>query len=117
MALPLVLGGIALAAVGYGLNEYCSKEGCFSQKDNIDNKKNEDMDLDREIEELGDLIDVADEFGDILDIIDEKLNDGLDKIEALVDGNMDPDEKVNERKEEARKKLIRGVLDEFKKSL
>ena len=26
--LPLVLGGIALAAVGYGLKEYCEEEGC-----------------------------------------------------------------------------------------
>ncbi|MEA2047775.1 MAG: hypothetical protein U9O64_04930 [Campylobacterota bacterium] len=28
MMLPLVLGGIALAAVGYGLKEYCESEGC-----------------------------------------------------------------------------------------
>lgn len=27
--LPLVLGGIALAAVGYGVKEYCESEGCF----------------------------------------------------------------------------------------
>jgi hypothetical protein len=26
--LPLVLGGIALAAVGYGMKEYCESEGC-----------------------------------------------------------------------------------------
>jgi hypothetical protein len=26
--LPLVLGGIALAAVGYGVKEYCENEGC-----------------------------------------------------------------------------------------
>jgi len=26
--LPLVLGGIALAAVGYGVKEYCESEGC-----------------------------------------------------------------------------------------
>ena len=26
--IPLVLGGIALAAVGYGLKEYCEEEGC-----------------------------------------------------------------------------------------
>jgi len=26
--LPLVLGGIALAAVGYGVKEYCDSEGC-----------------------------------------------------------------------------------------
>jgi len=26
--LPLVLGGIAIAAVGYGLKEYCEEEGC-----------------------------------------------------------------------------------------
>ena len=26
--LPLVLGGITLAAVGYGVKEYCESEGC-----------------------------------------------------------------------------------------
>ena len=27
--LPVVLGGIALAAVGYGVKEFCESEGCF----------------------------------------------------------------------------------------
>ena len=26
--LPIVLGGIALAAVGYGVKEFCESEGC-----------------------------------------------------------------------------------------
>ncbi len=31
--LPAVLGGVALAAVGYGIKKYCEEEGCFLDED------------------------------------------------------------------------------------
>lgn len=36
--LPLVLGGIALAAVGYGVKEYCEEEGCPSDENNTSSR-------------------------------------------------------------------------------
>jgi len=37
--LPFVLGGIALAAVGYGVKEYCESEGCPWDEDDTSSKE------------------------------------------------------------------------------
>ena len=43
--IPLVLGGIALAAVGYGLKEYCDSEGCPWDEETDTNLKSKSDDV------------------------------------------------------------------------
>lgn len=58
MALPLVLGGITLAAISYGMKKH------YEKKD----------------DPWGEL---AEDIGEILDQVDEKVSDGLDRVEEL----------------------------------
>jgi len=57
MALPLILGGITLAAVGYGIKKYCDD--------------NDDC-----------LVSIGDKIGDAIDKVDDAVMGGLDRVEA-----------------------------------
>ena len=57
MALPLILGGITLAAVGYGIKKYCDE--------------NDDC-----------LVSIGDKIGDAIDKVDDAVMGGLDRVET-----------------------------------
>lgn len=112
MRIPLALGGIALAAVGYGLKEYCKNEKCFESE----NKKHtqEEYDLDVELEEFDALLSTADEVGEVLEIISDAFHEGLDKIEDLLvwdQSSSTPEEE--ERRTRAHKFLLEKSLEEI----
>ena len=110
MRIPLALGGIALAAVGYGLKEYCRNEKCFEAEVKPDIQ--EDVDMDEEIAQLDALISAADEIGDVLDIIGDAFNEGLDRLEELlVNRSSTPEEE--ERRKWAHKLLLEKSLEEI----
>lgn len=65
MALPFILGGITLAAVGYGLNRYCKgKDDCT--------------------------LELADDIGDALNSVEDSVFAGLDTLESYLDEEEKP---------------------------
>ena len=112
MRIPLALGGIALAAVGYGLREYCKDENCFNTEEKQNTQEN--YDIDEELKELDALTSAADEIGEVLDIISDAFHEGLDKIEDLLVQNHSastPEEE--ERRKWAHKLLLEKSLEEI----
>jgi len=92
MALPLILGGITLAAVGYGIKKYCDD--------------NDDC-----------LVSIGDKIGDAIDKVDDAVMGGLDKVETYFQDKTE-EEKSNKiaiyrNCQEDQKEVFQDVIQPF----